>query len=49
MTKTYEFGIETGPSVDPIDGISINKVLMEWVSSSNCSAPISEIGLHLKI
>lgn len=38
-----------GPSDAPMDGISINKVLIECVSSNNCSAPISDMGLHLKI
>lgn len=47
--KTYDVGADTGPSDSPMDGMSIKSVLMECVSSSSCSAPISEMGLHLNI
>lgn len=46
---TYDVGTDTGPSDIPIEGISINNVLIECVSNSSCSAPISDIGLHLNI
>jgi hypothetical protein len=38
-----------GLSIDPMEGISINNVFIECVSSNSCSAPISDMGLHLKI
>lgn len=46
---TYDVGTDAGPSDIPIEGISINNVLIECVSNSSCSAPISDIGLHLNI
>jgi hypothetical protein len=38
-----------GLSMDPIEGISISIVFIECVSSNSCSAPISDMGLHLNI